>query len=163
MENVNSSPTGRGVSGGLLHSMHQKSFKEQRINVPVPDSMPNTIPVFAYGTLKRGHGNHRQLEDATFLGEAVTAASYALHVDGLPMVDRNNPVSPIHGELYLVDDATFADLDRLEGHPLFYRRFLTRVSLVDGTVKAAWMYFGSYPSGPIVLSGRYEKMREDGT
>ena len=119
--------------------------------------MPNTIPVFAYGTLKRAHGNHRQLEDATFLGEAVTAASYALHVDGLPMVDRSNPVSPIHGELYLVDDATFADLDRLEGHPRYYRRFLTRVSLADGTVRAAWMYFGNQPSGPIISSGRYEK------
>jgi len=126
------------------------------MNVPAPDSMPNTIPVFAYGTLKRGHGNHRQLEDATFLGEAVTAANYALHVDGLPMVDRSNPVSRIHGELFLVDDATFADLDRLEGHPRFYRRFLTRVSLVDGTIKAAWMYFGNYPSGPIISSGRYE-------
>ncbi len=78
--------------------------------------MPNPIPVFAYGTLKRGHGNHRQLEDSTFLGEAVTVASDALHVDGLPMVDRNNPMSPIYGELYLMDDATFADLDALEGH-----------------------------------------------
>jgi hypothetical protein len=58
------------------------------MNVPAPDSMPNTIPVFAYGTLKRGHGNHRHLEDATFLGEAVTAASYALHVDGLPIFEQ---------------------------------------------------------------------------
>ena len=118
--------------------------------------MPNTIPVFAYGTLKRGHGNHRLLEAATFLGEAATIARYALHVDGLPMVDRSNPVSPIHGELYLVDDATFADLDRLEGHPRFYRRFLTRVSMADGIMRAAWMYFGNDPSGPIIQSGRYE-------
>lgn len=121
--------------------------------------MPNAIPVFAYGTLKRSHGNHRQLEGATFIGEAITVASYALHVDGLPMVDRSNAVSPIHGELYLVDDATFADLDRLEGHPRFYRRFLTRVCLVDGTVKAAWMYFGNHPSGPIISSGLYERTR----
>ena len=121
--------------------------------------MPDTIPIFAYGTLKRGHGNHRELEDATFLGEAVTVDRFALHVDGLPMVDRSNPVSPIHGELYLVDEATFADLDRLEGHPRYYQRRLTRVKLADQTVRSAWVYFGNYPSGPIVSSGRYERDR----
>ena len=115
----------------------------------------NTIPVFVYGTLKRGHGNHRAMEGATFLGEAQTVERYALHVQGLPMVDRNNPVSPIHGELYLVDSATFADLDRLEGHPRFYRRQLTRVVLADGAIRAAWMYFIEKPDGPIVESGRY--------
>jgi gamma-glutamylaminecyclotransferase len=121
--------------------------------------MPNTIPIFVYGTLKRGHGNHRQLDDTTFLGEAVTVDRFALHVDGLPMVDRNNLVSPIHGEFYLVDDATFADLDRLEGHPRYYQRVFTRVILTDRTVRAAWMYFGNFPSGLIVSSGRYEPER----
>jgi gamma-glutamylcyclotransferase (GGCT)/AIG2-like uncharacterized protein YtfP len=76
----------------------------------------NTIPVLVYGTLKRGHANHRELEGATFLGEASTVERYALHVQGIPMVDRNNPISAIHGELYLVDRATFADLD-LGGSP----------------------------------------------
>ncbi len=117
----------------------------------------NTIPVFVYGTLKRGHSNHRELEGATFLGEAHTLERYALHVQGLPMVDRNNPVSVIHGELYLVDQATFADLDRLEGHPNCYRRYLTRVALAEGTVRAAWMYFFDQPDGPIVGSGRYQR------
>ncbi len=56
----------------------------------------NTIPVFVYGTLKREHGNHRALEGSKFLGEAQTVERYALQVQGLPMVDRNNPVSPIH-------------------------------------------------------------------
>jgi hypothetical protein len=59
---------------------------------------------------------------ATFLGEGQTVARYALHVQGLPTVDRNIPVSSIHGELYLVDQSTFADLDRLEGHPKWYLR-----------------------------------------
>jgi len=115
----------------------------------------NTIPVFVYGTLKRGHGNHRELEGATFLGEGQTAERYALHVQRLPMVDRNNPVSSIQGELYLVDRATFADLDRLEGHPNCYRRYLIRVVLADGSVRAAWMYFFDRPDGPIMESGRY--------
>jgi gamma-glutamylcyclotransferase (GGCT)/AIG2-like uncharacterized protein YtfP len=107
---------------------------------------------------KRGHGNHRELDGATFLGEASTVQWYALHVQGLPMVDRNNPVSVIHGELYLVDRATFADLDRLEGHPYCYRRYLTRVALVDGSVRAAWMYFFPDPKGPIIESGLYHRV-----
>ena len=72
------------------------------------------------------------------------------------MVDRYNPVSPIHGELYLVDDATFAKLDRLECHPTFYQRYLTQVALADGEVRAAWMYFANHPSGQIITTGRYE-------
>ena len=75
----------------------------------------NTIPVFAYGTLKSGHGNHPALEGSTLVGEGQTVERYALHVQGLPMVDRNNPVPAIYGELYLVDRATLGDLDRLEG------------------------------------------------
>ena len=118
----------------------------------------NTIPVFVYGTLKRGHGNHRELEGATYLGEASTVERYALHVQGLPMVDRNNPMSAIHGELYLVDRATFADLDRLEGHPNCYRRYLTRVVLADSSVSSAWMYFFPDPDGPIIESGRYQRV-----
>jgi gamma-glutamylcyclotransferase (GGCT)/AIG2-like uncharacterized protein YtfP len=121
---------------------------------PTPPGV-NTIPVFVYGTLKRGPGNHRELEGATFLGEAQTVERYALHVQGLPMVDRNNPVSVIHGELYRVDRATFADLDRLEGHPRCYCRSLTRVVRTDGTTEAAWMYFFKEPDGPIIESGRY--------
>ena len=118
----------------------------------------NTIPVFVYGTLKRGHGNHRELEDASYLGEASTVKRYALHVQGLPMVDRNNPVSVIHGELYLVDRATFADLDRLEGHPHCYHRYLTQVALADGSLRAAWMYFFPDPEGPIIESGLYQRV-----
>ena len=73
--------------------------------------------------------------------------------------DRNNPMSPIYGELYLMDDATFADLDALEGHRSYSRRYLTRVTLSEGTVKAAWICFGNYPPGPIVPSGRDEEIR----
>lgn len=82
----------------------------------------------------------------------------ALHVQGLPMVDRNNPVSAIRGELYMVDGAIFADLDLLEGHTHCYCRYLTRVALADGTTEAAWMYSFAQPDGPIIESGRYQRI-----
>ena len=115
-----------------------------------------TIPVFVYGTLKRGYANHVHLRDAVFVGEASTVARYAMHVAGLPMVDHDNPVSPIHGELYRVDRTTFVKLDRLEGHPDLYRRRFVWVTLSVGGVEPAWMYFSPQPRGRIIESGRYE-------
>jgi len=115
----------------------------------------NTIPVFVYGTLKKGHGNHPALEGATFLGEGQTVAPYALHAgDGLPMVDEANPISPIHGELYLVDAHTLAALDRLEGHPSFYCRKWVPIRHPGGT-GYAWLYFANQPEGPIEATGNW--------
>lgn len=110
--------------------------------------------IFVYGTLKRGIGNHGFIAGSEFLGEAVTVGRYALHIDGgLPMVDRDNPVSIIHGEVYQVNEDTMGRLDGLEGHPVWYRRELVTVRLVDDTLVDAWIYFHTAPSGPVESSG----------
>ena len=117
--------------------------------------MEPTIPVFVYGTLKSGMPNHGFLRDATPLGPATTVNHYALHAGaGLPMVDGSNPVSPIHGELYLVNAHTFADLDRLEGHPTFYCRKWVPIRHQGGTIHA-WLYFAQQPRGPIEATGNW--------
>ncbi len=43
----------------------------------------------------------------------------------------------IVGEVYEVDEATLAELDRLEGHPEFYRR--TEIALADGARVEAYV------------------------
>lgn len=94
--------------------------------------------VFVYGTLLRGHGNHRLLERARFLGNAVTATANwtMLHLGGFPGIVHSGSTR-ITGELYEVDDATLARLDQLEGHPNFYERVPIGVGLEDGSnVKA---------------------------
>jgi gamma-glutamylaminecyclotransferase len=110
-------------------------------------TQPPAIPVFVYGTLKRGHHNHRLLDHAgaTFVREARTARKFPLIVDGLPFLyDRPGEGHSVRGELYLVDAPTLERLDRLEGHPRFYKRRTIALREVDSPKAlhvAAWVYF----------------------
>lgn len=81
--------------------------------------------VFVYGSLKRGRGNHRLLQGAQFLGPAQTDEDTFRMYDlgAYPgIVHEHGPNHPVKGEVYLVDDDTLKDLDRLEGYPGFYNR-----------------------------------------
>ncbi|HEY9816912.1 MAG TPA: gamma-glutamylcyclotransferase family protein [Candidatus Obscuribacterales bacterium] len=78
---------------------------------------------FVYGSLKQGFGNHRLLKASTFLGEAKLSQCGAMYsLGGFPAVTLGKRVSPIHGELYEIDENTLDALDSLEGHPHFYQR-----------------------------------------
>jgi gamma-glutamylaminecyclotransferase len=109
--------------------------------------------VFVYGTLLRGLSNHALLTEARFLETARTKALYALYVDYFPKVIRDEPVSPITGELYLVDGPTLARLDDLEDHPFEYRREQVPVIMDDGEETRAWIYFHLRPGGFLVAGG----------
>jgi gamma-glutamylcyclotransferase (GGCT)/AIG2-like uncharacterized protein YtfP len=94
--------------------------------------------VFFYGSLKRGHYNHGRLAAARFVCDAKTAPEYRLFDVGYypAMVEDRAGIS-IQGEIYEVDDATLASLDRLEGHPDYYRR--ERIN-VEGFDRPVWGY-----------------------
>lgn len=95
-------------------------------------------PVLVYGTLKRGYTNHHWLAGAPFLGEGVMAG-LALHDLGpFPMAVPSPNNDRLHGELYRVDRLTLAGLDRLEGTPRLYERWLHPL---QGGGKA-WVYVG---------------------
>ncbi len=68
--------------------------------------------LFVYGTLKRGHHNHRVLGDADFKGNA-SMYGRMLHLGGFPGV-IDDPYQQVHGELYEVTN--FNRLDMLEGY-----------------------------------------------
>jgi gamma-glutamylaminecyclotransferase len=101
--------------------------------------------VFVYGSLMSGYGNH-----ARFLAgkpgvqrigpEAETTFPFRMvSLGGFPGCledDGRGGATRVKGEVYEVDNATLRDLDRLEGHPHFYRR--REVSLVGRP--PAWMY-----------------------
>lgn len=80
--------------------------------------------VFVYGTLRTGEANFdRFLASSARLGEARTAAHFTmLDMGGFPGLVPG--ATSIVGEVFLVNDETLARLDRLEGHPTFYRREL---------------------------------------
>lgn len=121
---------------------------------PVQTEMSKTLPattypVFVYGTLKKGYGNHRLLKDAAFAGRAVTNDRYAMLDAGFPVLmkaggERRNVV----GELYKVDQATLERLDRLESKGRMYDRVAIQVKKIPAAdneipyTYTAWAYIG---------------------
>lgn len=112
--------------------------------------------VFVYGSLLTGLGNHRLMEGGEFItdGEVHDAAMYSL--GGFPGVVHG--VGTIKGELWEVSAAQEVALDRLEGHPTFYKREPVTVHTDTGE-HTAWMYIyqGDVRSMPRVDSGSWRK------
>jgi len=100
--------------------------------------------VFVYGTLKRGNGNHRLLKSSRFISTVGTKKTFMMFGGGFPLcrepVDNDNHyhAGVVKGELFAVDDATLARLDRLEGHPNFYERRVTEIE--EFLASKVWMY-----------------------
>lgn len=98
--------------------------------------MKKTDLVFVYGTLRKGGPFSRAMEGSEFIGKGTTAGK--MFVDRYPVVvdgDEN-----VVGELYrLSSDRQLASLDRIEGHPSFYKREVRPVE-VDGEKHDAWIY-----------------------
>lgn len=109
--------------------------------------------VFVYGTLKRGLYNYKRfLEPAEAQGKAefvaavvTVAASFHLVVDPeyfVPCMYHAPAASDdghrVPGELFMVDDDTLLELDRLEGveHGWYLRESL-EVEILDGARKGA--------------------------
>jgi gamma-glutamylcyclotransferase (GGCT)/AIG2-like uncharacterized protein YtfP len=91
------------------------------------------VPLFVYGTLRRGEPNHHELRNASFLGLARTARRYAVrHVAGFPaLLPGTDEVS---GELYDVEADLVARLDVFEGET-YVRRL---IELSDGSSAEAY-------------------------
>lgn len=88
--------------------------------------------IFVYGTLRAGYGNFRYyLEgNADRLEDGLTLPEYTMLNMGMYPGVVEGGDTPIIGEVYSVEDFVLAQLDRLEGHPTFYRR--TPIVLQDG-------------------------------
>lgn len=74
-------------------------------------------PVFVYGTLKRCGSNHLFLRGQKYLGDVRTAPGFTLYSlgDYPGMVRSPGDTEGVTGELWSIDDACLAELDRLEG------------------------------------------------
>ena len=94
--------------------------------------------VFVYGTLMAGEPNHRLLQRAKWIGLARTEPCYVLLDLGAYPGMVTGGTTAVAGEVYEVDKETLAALDRLEGHPTFYRR--TAIRLEDGRVIETYLY-----------------------
>ncbi len=105
--------------------------------------------LFVYGTLKKKFPNHHYLSDAVYKGQARTEKRYALFESGaLPFACKMPEIAPVQGELYKIDDNTLKRIDKLEGHPIFYKREQVPIICGEKTVMA-WMYFSLKPRGKL--------------
>lgn len=115
--------------------------------------------VFVYGTLLSGERNHHLLAHARLVGEARTEPLFSLYdLGAFPgLVPRGSQA--VAGEVYEVDEPTLAALDRLEGHPDFYRR--ASIALHDGRPVLAYLLTIEQVRGrPIIASGAWRTRHE---
>jgi transposase InsO family protein/gamma-glutamylcyclotransferase (GGCT)/AIG2-like uncharacterized protein YtfP len=69
-------------------------------------------------------------------------------------------VHAVVGEVYEVDAATLAALDRLEGHPRFYRR--ARIALADGAHVETYLLTPEQVEGRrVIVSGNWRSRRKE--
>jgi len=104
--------------------------------------MTAELILFIYGTLKRGCRNHSVMRGAEFAGQAATEPAYLLvncgAYPGLVRAAGERTGVSVRGELYRVDGALLAELDRFEGVPSDYVRAMVR--LADGSEAQTYLY-----------------------
>lgn len=116
--------------------------------------------VFVYGTLLAGEPNHRLLTGARLVAEARTKPAFELRDLGAFPGLVSGGAHAVAGEVYEVDEATLAALDRLEGHPRFYRR--TTIALEDGAAVETYLLAPEQVEGrPVIASGNWRSRRKE--
>jgi gamma-glutamylcyclotransferase (GGCT)/AIG2-like uncharacterized protein YtfP len=138
------------------------------ISAPEPPLTAQRLPVFVYGTLRRGEKNHaRYLGGRTVSELSGTVAGELFFVadGGYPYL-RPGP-GRVHGELLELAPqhyaSTLAGLDALEeydpldeAHSVYLRRS-AQVRLADGSERLAWVYYWNLPEvvGERIASGDF--------
>ncbi len=113
-----------------------------------PHTDPPKVHVFVYGTL-RPPREETSLEDSRFYPQIIPyvrgvrsarlpeAVLYDL--GGYPAARPGEGV--VNGDLLTVEPSALAMMDRIEGHPAFFRRRREVVQTANSTVDA-WVYWG---------------------
>lgn len=100
--------------------------------------------VFVYGTLKRGHYNHKCLQGSEFIGEAQSIDSYPMVCSNgtYPyLIEKAGEGFQIWGEVFRIDQGFLRILDRLEDCPDYYYRQAITVLLQSNKELSAFCYF----------------------
>ena len=131
--------TREGAPSPAYHGQIREAYVSNGLPTRALDKVPTTDDikhVFVYGSLLRGLHNHGVIASSRFVRRTATKACYTMHdLGAYPAVVHGGNTS-IVGELYRVTDETLVGLDRLEGHPRFYTRCVTRVR----SGEYAWIY-----------------------
>ena len=118
------------------------------------------VSVFVYGTLMREEYNHGLLAGDRFLGEAATTPEFTLVNLGAYPALIDDGTTSVKGEVYEVEAMTLAALDRLEGHPIYYRRRM--ITLADGRRVLAYLMPPEKMAGrPVIEHGDWRLHRKE--
>jgi gamma-glutamylcyclotransferase (GGCT)/AIG2-like uncharacterized protein YtfP len=130
------------------------------------------IPVFVYGTLRTGQGNHRVLRPHAAAIHPASLPGHRLFGDGLPYVAPGDVHDAVIGELVSLSTDSYHQalraLDRLEGIEYgLYRREALQVRFRCGdhawTTATAWVYLGGdrfdYSPDLVIPSGNWARVR----
>lgn len=98
--------------------------------------------VAVYGTLKKGYSNYNNyLTSSKHVGKGKTKEKYPLIVKGLPyLIERSGLGYNVEVDVFKVSNTVLSNLDRLEGHPTWYRRKQIPI-IVKGKEMLCWIYF----------------------
>ena len=100
--------------------------------------------VFVYGSLKRGKKLHSLLENAKFLGEAITCNKYPMILSKSKwypyLIEKKDVGYKIKGEVYEISPALLKRLDKVEENPFYYYRKKISICLNKKRI-LAWVYF----------------------
>jgi gamma-glutamylaminecyclotransferase len=117
--------------------------------------------VFVYGTLRSGGSNYDLMRGAELYGRGETAERFHLTAGrgGVPFVSRRADVSPVKGEVYVVDGRGLARLDMLEGHPRWYQREVVHIRIEGSDQNVmAWIYLNERSRGEdTIADGDFSK------
>lgn len=99
--------------------------------------------IAVYGTLRKGYGNHSYLSSATFVGSGKTFDKYRMTGAGIPFLLQGKNVkgsNNVRVEVYSVNEWSLKSIDRLEGHPTWYKREKIGIRLDNGLIIGAETY-----------------------
>lgn len=98
--------------------------------------------IAVYGTLKYNYSNYLYyLSDSYFVGSGETKDKYPLVINGLPfLIEKKGLGHNVAVDVFKVTDDTLARLDKLEGHPRWYKRKQIPIN-IGGSIVKCWIYF----------------------
>lgn len=126
---------------------------------------PGDVPLFLYGTLKRGHRRHGLLGGSLLLCPDALAPGYTLvDAGGYPGMIESPPGHRVSGELFLVSPEILARLDEYEDLPSGeYRRAMVCVFDDRGRSHRVQAYHYRWPvRGFAIVGERWTLDRESG-
>ena len=97
--------------------------------------MSNKKLLVVYGSLRNGHGNNRLLRESDHLSTETISIPYRMiSLGGFPGLVPSEENHNIVVETWSVDDATYKNVERLEGYPHFYQKAIVTTTQGEGEI-----------------------------